>query len=37
MPEYAWPDALRPARLVFYLQHNTLRFMAITIRLEEAL
>ncbi len=26
MTEYAWPAALRPTRLSFYLQHNTLRF-----------
>lgn len=26
MTEYAWPSALRPTRLSFYLQHNTLRF-----------
>ena len=26
MTEYAWPTALRPSRLSFYLQHNTLRF-----------
>lgn len=26
MIEYAWPAALRPSRLSFYLQHNTLRF-----------
>jgi hypothetical protein len=26
MPEYAWPPALRPTRLSFYLQHNSLRF-----------
>ncbi|MBX6747817.1 MAG: hypothetical protein IRY87_37770, partial [Acetobacteraceae bacterium] len=28
MVEYAWPEALRPSRLVFYLQHNTLRFVS---------
>jgi len=26
MTEYAWPTVLRPSRLSFYLQHNTLRF-----------
>lgn len=26
MTEYAWPEILRPSRLVFYLQHNTMRF-----------
>ncbi|WP_135471016.1 hypothetical protein [Crenalkalicoccus roseus] len=26
MTEYAWPAVLRPSRLSFYLQHNTLRF-----------
>jgi hypothetical protein len=26
MTEYAWPETIRPSRLVFYLQHNTLRF-----------
>ena len=26
MTEYAWPPSLRPTRLSFYLQHNTLRF-----------
>jgi hypothetical protein len=25
MTEYAWPPALRPTRLSFYLQRNTLR------------
>ena len=28
MTEYAWPAALRPSRLSFYLQHNTLRFVS---------
>ena len=28
MVEYAWPELLRPSRLVFYLQHNTLRFVS---------
>jgi hypothetical protein len=28
MVEYAWPDALRPTRLTFYLQHNTTRFVS---------
>ena len=28
MPEYAWPAELRPSRQVFYLQHNTLRFLS---------
>ena len=27
MTEYAWPAVLRPSRLSFYLQHNTLRFV----------
>jgi hypothetical protein len=26
--ELAWPEALRPSRLVFYLQHNTARFVS---------
>lgn len=26
MTEYPWPEVLRPARMSFYLQHNTLRF-----------
>ena len=37
MPEYAWPDALRPARLVFYLQHNTLRFVSPVTRATQVL
>jgi hypothetical protein len=28
MVEYAWPEALRPTRLTFYLQHNTTRFVS---------
>jgi hypothetical protein len=28
MTEYAWPAVLRPSRLSFYLQHNTLRFVS---------
>ena len=28
MTEYAWPATLRPSRLSFYLQHNTLRFVS---------
>jgi hypothetical protein len=28
MTEYAWPAELRPSRQVFYLQHNTLRFVS---------
>ena len=28
MTEYAWPAGLRPSRLSFYLQHNTLRFVS---------
>ena len=28
MTEYAWPVTLRPSRLSFYLQHNTLRFVS---------
>ena len=28
MVEYAWPEALRPSRLSFYLQHNTTRFVS---------
>ena len=28
MTEYAWPPSLRPSRLSFYLQHNTLRFVS---------
>ncbi|MCA4914534.1 MAG: hypothetical protein ING95_16020 [Roseomonas sp.] len=30
MVEYAWPEALRPTRLTFYLQHNTTRFVSPT-------
>jgi len=37
MPEYAWPDALRPARLIFYLQHNTLRFVSPVTRATQVL
>ena len=28
LTEYAWPEALRPTRLTFYLQHNTTRFVS---------
>lgn len=37
MTEYAWPELLRPSRLVFYLQHNTLRFVSPLTRSTQAL
>jgi hypothetical protein len=35
--EYAWPDTLRPSRLVFYLQHNTTRFVSPVTRATQVL
>jgi len=37
MTEYAWPAVLRPSRLSFYLQHNTLRFVSPVTRVSNAL
>ena len=37
MTEYTWPELLRPSRLVFYLQHNTLRFVSPLTRTTQAL
>lgn len=37
MVEYAWPEALRPSRLVFYLQHNTTRFVSPVTRATQVL
>ena len=37
MVEYAWPDMLRPTRQVFYLQHNTTRFVSPVTRATQVL
>jgi hypothetical protein len=37
MTEYAWPAVLRPSRLSFYLQHNTLRFVSPVTRATQVL
>jgi hypothetical protein len=37
MVEYAWPEALRPTRLTFYLQHNTTRFVSPVTRATQVL
>ncbi|OYW10708.1 MAG: hypothetical protein B7Z53_00295 [Rhodospirillales bacterium 12-71-4] len=37
MTEYAWPATLRPSRLSFYLQHNTLRFVSPVTRATQVL
>jgi len=37
MTEYAWPAMLRPSRLSFYLQHNTLRFVSPVTRATQVL
>lgn len=37
MTEYAWPEALRPTRLTFYLQHNTTRFVSPVTRATQVL
>ena len=37
MVEYAWPEVLRPSRLVFYLQHNTTRFVSPVTRATQVL
>ena len=37
MVEYAWPEALRPSRLTFYLQHNTTRFVSPVTRATQVL
>lgn len=37
MAEYAWPETLRPSRLVFYLQHNTMRFTSPVTRATQVL
>jgi hypothetical protein len=37
MTEYAWPEVLRPLRLVFYLQHNTMRFTSPVTRATQVL
>ncbi len=37
MTEYAWPTTLRPSRLSFYLQHNTLRFVSPVTRATQVL
>jgi len=37
MTELVWPETLRPSRLVFYLQHNTLRFTSPVTRATQVL
>ncbi len=37
MPELTWPAVLRPSRLTFYLQHNTLRFVSPVTRATQVL
>ena len=37
MTEFAWPAVLRPSRLIFYHQHNTLRFVSPVTRATQVL